>query len=254
MLSKAEQDKLFNLFYDNVHGRISEDELRDTYSWTSEEYEHTEEIENALVDSLDTYGVCCGASKLVLKFKDCSDWVFKIPFQGDFDYLDTYWESDKREYIHFKDIAKEIRLPGYSFSKEEWDYCHVEAEITRAVEETHPYLQDMFAKTYYIGTYGVPIYVSERCDGDWYEEFDAVRDSAEYAAEYRSYFSQSYRATMNRDQQIAFVLSWGLAKANKLFYFIENIKINDLHEANLAYDSEGKVRLIDYSGYQNIFS
>lgn len=252
-LSATEQKMLFEFFCDMMKDNISKEQMRDVYSWTSDEYEHTEEIENALDGVLDDYGVCWGASKLVLKFKDCSGWVFKIPFQGDYDYSD-YWDENEKVYTPFKNVANGLRLPGRVFDKDEWDYCYVESEITRVVEETHPHLQDMFAKTYYIGDYGMPIYVSERCDKDWYEEFDVVRNSAEYKAEDESYFSQSYRATMDRDQQIAFVLSWGLTKANKLFNFIENIRVDDLHEGNMAYGSDGKVRLIDYSGYHDIFS
>lgn len=252
-LSVTERKMLFEFFCDMMEDNISKEQLRDVYAWTGCEYEHAEEFECALGDALDDYGVCWGASKLVLKFKDCSDWVFKIPFQGDYEYLSSD-DCSERQYIPFKDVAAGLRLPGRVFDKDEWDYCYVESEITRVVEETHPYLQDMFAKTYYIGDYGMPIYVSERCDNDWYEEFDVVRDSAEYKAESESYFSQSYRASMNRDQQIAFVLSWGLMKANKLFNFIENVRVDDLHEGNLAYGSDGKVRLIDYSGYHDIFS
>lgn len=256
MLSKTEQKMLFDFFCDNMKGHISEDDMKDIYSWVNDDYEHecAKEIEYLLEGELEEFGVCYGASKLVLKFKDCPNWVFKIPFQGAED--EEYWENEDSEagYRRFKNVGREIQLPGRVFDKDEWDYCYVESEITRVIEETHPYLKDMFAKTYYIGDYGMPIYVSERCDGDWYDEFAVVRKSAEYAAEDASYFSQSWRATMDRDQQIAFVLSWGLTKANKLFNFIENVKINDLHEANLAYDSDGKVRLIDYSGYHDIFS
>ena len=248
MLSST-RDALFSIFKSNMEGRVSPYQLEDTYAWTEEDYLYEDELSSRLEDVLDEGGLRYGASKLVLKFDYCPNWVFKIPFQGE-TYLGYDEDTDMENatfYSWFNNVGRGLSI-DCEFDRDEWDYCHVESKITEYIEKEHPELKDMFAKTYYIGDYGVPIYASERCDGDWDSEFQVVKQSAAYKTLSSSYHS-SWRGGLDVSQQISLILSHGFKKANLLFDFLTETGISDLHYSNLAYDDAGRVRIIDYSVY-----
>ncbi len=248
MLSVDKQAEMLSLFSETMRACHLCPSLFDrVLTWTGEDYEYGDTIKNQLSTYADN--VAYGASKLVVALKACPDWVFKIPFQGS--YLDYHGE---KEYFPFYDVGKGLRLAHRaSFDKDEWDHCYLESEITKEIEYNKN-IVDMFAKTYYLGEYGnVPVYASERCDTDWYTGYRKVEKSAEYK-ESKTLCSSSAalkekRGELNISQQATFVLSHGLVAANAFFDFISTTNISDLHGANMAYDKDNKVRLIDYSGY-----
>ena len=255
MLSADKQTEMLSLFDETMRAcHLCSSFFDRVLTWTGEDYEYGDTIVNQLSTYADN--VAFGASKLVVALKACPDWVFKIPFQGMYYYSDY---NGKKDYSRFCDVGKGLRLAHRaSFDKDEWDYCYLESEITEEIEKYNKNIADMFAKTYYLGEYGnVPIYASERCDADWYTTYLEVKKSAEYE-ESKTLCSNSAalrakRGELSISQQATFVVSHGFAAANALFDFINTTNISDLHNANMAYDKDNKVRLIDYSGYRDCY-
>ncbi len=255
MLGADKQNEMLSLFEETMRVcHFCPSFFDRVLTWTGEDYEYGKTITKQLSPYTDK--IAFGASKLVVSLTAYPDWVFKIPFQGEY----YYSASDgKRDYSHFYDVGRDLHLAHRaSFDKDEWDYCYLESEITREVEEYNKNIADMFAKTYYLGNYGnIPVYVSERCDADWYTTYLEVKNSAEYEKSKDLCSSspalKAKRGELSIQQQATFIASHGLVAANALFDFINKTNISDLHNANMAYDKNNKVRLIDYSGYRDCY-
>lgn len=254
MLLDDERDRLFGVFYNIMNCRLCPDEL-DDYLWTEDDYEYEDELASIL--GKDVSEIDYGASKLVLKVKAENNWVFKLPFRGEYYYIydaDKGRYTDKKCYSQFNKITRELNWSVIEDSlvvnknSADWDYCYIESLISKYVEEYCPELSDMFAKTYCVGYYGdIPVYVSERCDKSWRKECTEFEHSVKYEKIKDTYKSKCSNLTFS--QQIAFVADYGLTVANKLFDFISKVGISDLHGSNIAFDNNNKIHLIDYSGY-----
>lgn len=254
MLLDNERDRLYKVFYNAVEGRICPEKMND-YLWTDEDYEYEDELAGILGDVVSE--IDYGASKLVLKVKTENNWVFKLPFYGEYYYdydMNRGEYTDKKHYSQFNKITCGLNWDiiennlVISEDRANWDYCYIESLISEFIEKCRPELSSMFAKTYCVGYYGeIPVYASERCDKNWSSEYTKFEDSAEYKKIKDTYKSRVSDLTFS--QQIAFVINYGLVAANKLFDFISEIGISDLHGANIAFDNSNKIHLIDYSGY-----
>lgn len=255
MLNADKQNEMLGLFGETMRVcHLCPSFFDRVLTWTGEDYEYG----GIVTDQLSSYtdNIAFGASKLVIALNAYPDWVFKIPFQGEY-YYSAY--DGKRDYSRFCDVGRDLCLAHRaSFDKDEWDYCYLESEITKEIEKYNKNIVDMFAKTYYLGNYGsIPVYASERCDADWYTTYLEVKKSTEYE-ESRTLCSNSpaleaKRGQLSISQQATFIVSHGLVAANALFDFINTTNISDLHSANMAYDKDNKVRLIDYSGYRDCY-
>lgn len=253
MLNADKKNEMLSLFRETMRAcHLCPSFFDRVLTWTGEDYEYGETIVNQLSSYVDKVAV--GASKLVIALNACPDWVFKIPFQGEYCYY-----FGKKDYSRFCNVGRDLHLAHReSFDKDEWDYCYLESEITEEIEMYNKGIADMFAKTYYLGEYGnVPIYASERCDADWYTTYLEVKRSTEYAKSIAlcsdSADLKAKRGELSIKQQATFIVSHGLVAANALFDFINATNISDFHNGNMAYDKNNKVRLIDYSGYRDCY-
>ena len=254
MLLDNDRDRLYKVFCNAFGGRICPEEMGH-YLWTCEDYEYEDELAGILGDVVSE--IDYGASKLVLKVQTENNWVFKLPFYGEYYYdydTDKGEYTDKKHYSVFSNITRGLNWDiiennlVISEDRADWDYCYVESLVSEFTEKYHSELSDMFAKTYCVGYYGkIPVYASERCDKNWSCEYTKFEDSAEYKKVKDIYIGRISDLTFS--QQVAFVVDYGLTAANKLFDFISEIGIFDLHGANIAFDNSNKIHLIDYSGY-----
>lgn len=251
-----EKDRLLRLFSDTMRDAgIYSDTFEDVYRWTSDdEYPYDDDL-NGILCEYDVQ-VCSGASKIVFKFWEESQWVFKVPLLGE------SWREDDESpeyYDYFSNIARNFDFSedaSYDRPDEDCcDYCELEAYVGSYVSEHYSDIAEMFAMTYYIGTYGrTPIYVSERCDTTWTDVYNDVVSTPDFQAHLSNsrtpQWNSSHRtAELTVDTKVALDMSWGEAAASKLCQLITDIGITDIHGGNLAYDERGKLRLIDYSGY-----
>ena len=254
MLLDNDRDRLYKVFCNAFGGRICPEEMGH-YLWTGEDYEYEDELAGILGDVVSE--IDYGASKLVLKVQTENNWVFKLPFYGEYYYdydTDKGEYTDKKHYSAFSNITRGLNWDiiennlVISEDRADWDYCYVESLVSEFTEKYHSELSGMFAKTYCVGYYGkIPVYASERCDKNWSCEYTKFEDSAEYKKVKDTYIGRISDLTFS--QQVAFVVDYGLTAANKLFDFISEIGIFDLHGANIAFDNSNKIHLIDYSGY-----
>lgn len=246
MLGEKEKEKLFREFVRMIKPEICESFFYDELLWTNDddEYEYEDTISNLLENSLDRDGVQCGASKLVLIPSFTDKWVFKIPLRGAY-----YKEGGEKVYTMFDHVGSTLDIPGMKFPKEEWDHCLVESTLTEVIERDHPGIADIFAKTYCIGTYGAPVYVSEKCPVYWHEKYQNIVKSSDFLSSRSKYSGRVKGCDLVLDQEVIFVMQYGLRKANQLFDFLDKTGISDLHGGNLAFDYQEKPRIIDYSGY-----
>ncbi len=251
--------QLESLFRDTMRaGRITPYQMQDRYCWsTSDDYLYEQELD----DMLSEHGVSwtsAGASKLVFKMEDESDWVFKIPLFGE-----SWYDDYEDEYPCFQDEFYNIAR-YFEFDKDDadnrpdssmWNYCELEEYIGGYVSRFYPDLAPMFAKTYHIGWFGdVPVYVSECCETSWLSKYTELTNSQEYKSAFSKSATQRWSsahrtAELSTAQKVCFDLSWGEELSCKLCQLIQDIHISDLHGGNVAYDREGKLRIIDYSGY-----
>lgn len=250
MLDEKEKDFLFHNFT-KMMGHIGEDDLFYNLLWTGEEeYEDEDRLVAAAGPYLEENGVASGASKLVFFPKFTDKWVYKIPLRGERSYEESETPGQQTEYLlEFDRCGQTLNIPDVEFDIKEWDHCYVESVLTEYLEEDNANIADIFAKTYMIGEYGVPIYVSERCSTPWYEKYTSIRQTEVFSKTKSVYKDSMSKCDIFLDSRVIFTMCYGLKKANELFDFLDKTNIQDMHNGNLAFDANNKARIIDYSGY-----
>ena len=210
-----------------------------------------------------------GASKGVLIFKGL-DFVVKIPFCGEAEYIDEHWEDEFGDWhtnISRNDFSKtpknwrffndEERCNTFCGASEdenhEWDYCYAETSISEAAIEEG--IGKCFAQTELLGLVGdYPIYIQERCT--IFDTESSSRRKELYRHRKPSDY-QSLRTIRERidfwcgddDWTLDFLHYWGEEVLRILGDFIFDKDINDLHCGNVGY-RKGVPVLVDYSGYR----
>lgn len=114
------------------------------------------------------------------------------------------------------------------------NYCAVEAEnFGRAIDEE---LDEFFAAIYELcDREDVTFYIQERADPN---------------EEKTSSTCEEYTGTDDNDDYDRLESLFGRSgKLEELFAFIMDWKINDLHSGNFGYTTDGRAKIIDYSGY-----
>lgn len=200
----------------------------------------TEEYQDA--DSyLDLdYGV--GATKVVVCLK-------RFAFKSSYTNMVTYYDED--EYNDLSDYEKDNcdRDGEFWLSKAPFcmgntsDYCAVEEKVYQKALSYG--VADFFAETANIP--GTHIYVQER----YSIAFD------EYCGEEERSLNKNEISIIRKSCRFHFsdrVISWlanhySSSELMKLGAFLELYDINDLHNGNFAFFPDGKLRIIDYSGY-----
>ena len=236
MLSKEEQEKIVAFLKQKLD--IDSNQCYCYYNMYEEEYE--EELED-LAFRCEADDWAHGCTKLVLFFKELSDWVVKIPLFGE------YHEEDD-SYHDFEHANQNIQIENYN------DYCAVEAYLTK--EAYAEELDEMFAKTFYIcDINGVPIYIAEKAEGVLNKggvEYTSQHSAYEANDLYESYYDQLQESSLYDKHYFRyFVDQYGAWETERLIQFIVDWNIDDLHLGNLGFDKNGHIKIIDYSGFHN---
>lgn len=181
-----------------------------------------------------------GATKIVLFYDEIPDWVVKIPCKGE--YLE---EED--EYRPFKGACRFFPV------SREWDYCEGEVHISKTA--FYAGLEEMFALTYFLFMYeDTPIYVSERVPKSrwinprWKDEeysWSIAKDISRYRKD------DLYDSCLD-EEVIAFLVdAYGEMKTHELIDFIVENDIRDLHNGNVGFTKDMKIKILDYSGFDS---
>lgn len=200
-----------------------------------EAYEEEDFVE--LAEQIKADEFMCGRTKLVIKYNDVDDYVVKIPIRAQFDE-----DGDAITYM-FADAADNN------------DYCQAEADIYAKTEMYG--VQDMFAGTWHLCDIdGMPIYISEKAEDDFscyffgnkerfpFREKDDVCNQLETLGLSRGTILSLEAVDMLLQQN-------GDELVKKLYEFIDEYDITDLHSGNIGYMPDKRVVLLDYSSFND---
>ena len=191
-----------------------------------EEGEKTEAFYDVINQLPENTEIKTGASKFVIFLNDSE--VIKIPFNGE------YYYDEEEDYEKFDYFCNE-------------DYCMIEASIYS--DAIVAGVERFFASTKFAGSTFIdktPVYVSERVI-----PFDTLNN------EERSYSRDSYTKAGKMcgptpTEWTAMALEfYGEEAVKKLFDFIEEEGIDDLHWGNVGLRKDGSPCLLDYSGFDS---
>ena len=208
----------------------------------------------------------CGVTKGVLIFSGV-DFVVKIPFAGQSEYMESHYENRYGDWVSssyqtkktnastcgFRYVEGEDHFENFSGAECEngWDYCEVEA--TRYCRAEEAKVEEVFAKTEWIGdVHNYPIYIQERCcmfreeTSSNQNKYDS-RTRADY--EKVNTLREKYDFhSIDDDWMLDFLIYYGEEMFKRLADFIFNENIYDLHNGNIGY-RKGRPCLVDYSSY-----
>ena len=187
--------------------------------------------------------VAYGASKVVFWFNDIKDYVIKVPIVGDYNDFDEEYEDYSHAY------AGLVEYPDY----EPWDYCGSEEEIYNHIKTNNPNLAKFFAAVFFLDSnrHNVPIYAAEKvdrtlCHARPVDTSDNSKNKAKDTCNTYGYIGGLSRYAME-----LFYDQYPEEDVNQLFDFIMENCIDDLHGANLGFNKDGKLVIIDYSSFNH---
>lgn len=225
-------------------------------------YEHEGDLWSALELFFDDIRV--GSSKLVLVSDKIPDYVYKIPLRGSYGYEklvgeDGYlYDSNDLSYYEFKQAGSKLQFPaakGVFGLTSTSDYCAVEARVTEYVERFYPADVELaIAPTFFIGEIapGFPVYVSERVDmADGCDGAKCLSDFSATFSDSRKIAGKIKCAALDDDLIACFVDCYGEKLAKAMIDFVNDTNIHDLYWANVGFDEDGRIRIVDYSGYDD---
>lgn len=198
------------------------------------------------------FSVESGVSKVVIIPDNCA-YVLKTPLFGSIFYPEEY--SEEYEYYITDYTSPQFEYyEGAYYEDAEIDcsnYCELEEylygfAVDRGVEE-------MFAKTEFFGwaKHNRPVYISEKCTPYYYGEKTPTENSRSLVKEKRDNHTPG-SARMGSDITALFIDDYGIEKASKLFQFLSDYGIEDLHGGNVMISEKtGKIVISDYSGFSN---
>lgn len=180
---------------------------------------HEEFIEKYL-DDIECYDYASGSSKVVLFFNNIKDFVIKMPLNG----LDE----------------------DHTLSK---DYCELESQIYKKAIASN--VQDMFARTFFVGMFGknqdIPIYAAEKVDECCNTDIESK--CPKIKAKRTIEKCNNYYNFGSLEVFMSICMQYGVDAFRKLFKFLEVNNINDIRQANVGYRKDGSIVIIDYSGW-----
>ena len=168
------------------------------------------------------YDYAYGASKGVMFTIGEYDEVIKLPL----------FYSDKYDFDH------DLRLST--------NYCDIEYENYIKAQEYG--VAQYFAALRLLGSVqGYSIYAQEYCE--IVDEYDiSEEDSFEKAF---SIYTESQSSTgLPKEWAAEFIERYGESELLKLYDFIKDVGINDLHDSNVGRRQDGSLVIIDYSGFE----
>lgn len=206
-------------------------------------------IENNL--NSDLFYIATGASKIVLvpKAKE-EEFVIKIPFCSIF--CDD-WERHEEDEDYYGEYIELQNAP----LDNDWDYCAAEVDYYNLAIEHH--IEMFFPNTSVAKESPYPIYIQERCLEAYDTKANTPRTKAEISEEMDTLRAGAGPVAHN-DWLYNFKASWildaidayGEATLAKLFQFLDDYNINDLHASNYGYSViDHRPVLIDFSGFHD---
>lgn len=207
--------------------------FKDTF--TSEDYYHDviAPLEEAGKSTIECDS---GATKLVLWIPNFDEYVVKIPFTGVYE---EDWIKEDEGYVWQEDYQE------YFGAYDGWDYCYVETSLyADAVKEG---VEQFFLETSFLGHIkGHPIYIQPRA-----EEFYEISHNISLEEKQESNkICREYCVSLKPEWVLDAIKCYGLSQVKKLFAFINEYQIEDLHGNNLGY-YKNKPVIIDYAGFNS---
>lgn len=181
-----------------------------------------------IVDKLGCTKYALGCSKIVLFFDEYPDVVVKIPFDGvrNVDYEKDFEITNERNFIH--------------------NYCADELDIWYEAVEAN--IEEVFAEEAYVGMYhNLDLYAAERCNMDY--GYSELSNPSEDSKEKAKKITEGIYSEVN-EYLPTIIEQHGEEFAEKVFKFIEDFDINDLHDGNVGFKC-GLFKFVDYSSYDD---
>ncbi len=212
-----------------------------------------------------TMGADCvhgGCSKSVFHFNEFKDYVFKIPYIGyayiEDEYTQYYKECAEQErvptYFCFDDVTlyKNANNDGF-YPVDANDYCAAEEYIYRMARKYK--VHQMLAKTAFLGfVCGIPVYVSSNAGKEYHpkrydkETSKIAKEMIDKSRKEHDYGYSEFCTT----ECTAFIETYGRKATKRFIDFLYKEKIADLHYGNYGYDALGNLKIIDYSGFNDL--
>ena len=193
-----------------------------------------------------------GVSKVVIIPRN-SAYVIKTPLFGSWYYPEEYDDEKDEYYIDYENACFDEYTGAY-YEDAEIDcsnYCELEEYLYNFAVENG--ISDMFAKTEFFGYAkgGRPIYISEKCKDFWWGDRKPSDASKTLVKDKRDSRTPGW-SKMDSMITALFVDDYGVERAAKLFQFLSDFNITDLHHNNVMISEKtGKIVITDYSGFSD---
>lgn len=191
-----------------------------------------------------------GVSKVVIIPRN-SAYVIKTPLFGSWYYPEEYNEENDEYYTDYENACFDEYTGAY-YEDAEIDcsnYCELEEYLYNFTVEND--VSDMFAKTEFFGRAkcGRPVYISEKCKGFHWGDREPSDASKTIVKDKRDSRTPGW-SRMGSTITALFVDDYGVERAEKLFQFLFDFDISDLHNDNVMISEKtGKIVITDYSGF-----
>lgn len=193
-----------------------------------------------------------GVSKVVIIPRN-STYVIKTPLFGSWYYPEEYNEENDEYYTDYENACFDEYTGAY-YEDAEIDcsnYCELEEYLYNFTVENG--VSDMFAKTEFFGYAkgGRPVYISEKCKNFYWDDREPSNASKTLVKSKRNNHTPGW-SKMDSTITALFVDDYGVERAAKLFQFLSDFNITDLHGHNVMISEKtGKIVITDYSGFDN---
>ena len=193
-----------------------------------------------------------GVSKVVIIPRN-SAYVIKTPLFGSWYYPEEYNEENDEYYTDYENACFDEYTGAY-YEDAEIDYsnyCELEEYLYNFTVENG--VSDMFAKTEFFGYAkgGRPVYISEKCKDFWWGDREPSDASKTLVKDKRDSRTPGW-SKMDSMITALFVDDYGAERAAKLFQFLSDFNITDLHSHNVMISEKtGKIVITDYSGFSS---
>lgn len=215
--------------------------------------------ENKFRDFSNCSWIDNGVSKIVFYFDECPNYVFKIPFIGDYT-VKNEAELDNLESIcHNNKFSVDINVKNFNRfmnankgiidEVSNNDYCAIESYLWSKACEKH--VDDFFAETFFVCDFlNCPIYASEYLPHNYFDEND-MDQASKKSMEIVSTKNKNNCSEMSNEMLAVFIDQYGERRVDDLISFINQYDIFDLHEENVGFDSYNNIKILDYSSFRN---
>lgn len=193
-----------------------------------------------------------GVSKVVIIPRN-SAYVIKTPLFGSWYYPEEYNDEKDEYYIDYENAYFDEYTGAY-YEDAEIDcsnYCELEEYIYNFTVENG--VSDMFAKTEFFeyAKSGRPLYISEKCRNFWWGDREPSDASKTLVKDKRDSRTPGW-SKMDSMITALFVDDYGVERAGRLFQFLSDFNITDLHSHNVMISEKtGKIVITDYSGFES---